>query len=290
MPTNYVRRGGVNVPVAAHIRRGGATVPATDFFPWNGQVSPPPDRYTVAEMLAEPGGFYWAHRGGSLDYAEMTMYAYQQAASHGFKCHEVSLARTSDGVWYGNHDDTMDRVTGGTLTGLAEDYTWAQTNAHQVAVPVGGGGVPQPFMRLDEWVAQFGDTHVLIFDPKNFWQNEDELLDYLQSVMPNDQLIGKAWGAGEGFANKVTARGIDMWGYYYASDIDSGAFATYQHAYTMLGLEVNDAQSYWDTVNAEGKPVVAHLIGSTADRDLAVSKGAEGFQTTRPSAVGPAAG
>lgn len=282
----YVRRGGANVPVSPALRSGGVNVPAADLFPWGGQPQQP-DRYTVARMLAEPGGFYWAHRGGSADYAEMSLYAYQQARAEGFRCHEISFGRSSDGQWFGLHDDTMDRATGGTLTGPAETHTWATIQQHQITVPVGGGGVPQPFMALDDWLAAFAATEVLVFDPKNNWQQEDELLDLLQAAMPNDQLIGKAFGAGDGFANKVTARGLEMWGYYYPSEIDSGDFATYQGAYTLLGMETEAAQTYWDTTLAAGKPVIAHLVDDTADRDTAAGKGAHGFQTTAPTLVGP---
>ena len=60
---------------------------------------------SVQDMLTQPE-FYSAHRGGSADDPEMTMQAYRNSAKRGYGALEISLARSSDGIWFGLHDDT----------------------------------------------------------------------------------------------------------------------------------------------------------------------------------------
>lgn len=64
-------------------------------------------------MLSQPM-FYVAHRGGSREWPEMSLHAYTQAGFWGVGALEVSLARTSDGVWFGLHDADINRTSGTT--------------------------------------------------------------------------------------------------------------------------------------------------------------------------------
>src|SRR5699024_6594505 len=106
---------------------------------------------------------YWAHRGGSANWSEMTLYAYRNAVAYGAKCLELSARRTSDGVWVGCHDATLDRVTA--LAGNVDTYTWEQLDGISVDAPSTGGQLA----RLEDFLAEFTDQ-VLLIDPKsNGW-------------------------------------------------------------------------------------------------------------------------
>ena len=94
-------------------------------------------------------GFTWAHRGNSNLYAEHTMNAYQNAVSRGHVCLEYSMARTSDGVWFGLHDADINRTSGlaaGTLPPVTVDDlgrgAGLQINA------LAKDGIPSPYLPL----------------------------------------------------------------------------------------------------------------------------------------------
>src|SRR5690606_41774518 len=68
--------------------------------------------YTVSQMDADftaGSTVYWAHRGGSANWPEMTMRAYTNAIFWGCPVIEVSCYVTSDDVFVGLHDSTLDR-------------------------------------------------------------------------------------------------------------------------------------------------------------------------------------
>ncbi len=114
-------------------------------------------------MLSQPV-FYSAHRGGSANEPEMTLEAYEVSAKRHFGALEVSLARSADGVWFGLHDQTLDRTS--QVTGLppASEMSWTDINRYQVTL--NGDGDPQPYLAWTELASAYGRTHVLFVDPK----------------------------------------------------------------------------------------------------------------------------
>src|SRR4051794_28007721 len=58
--------------------------------------------------------FYVAHRGGSDDWPECSLLAYRESVARGVDALEMPLARSQDGVWFGLHDETLDRTSGTT--------------------------------------------------------------------------------------------------------------------------------------------------------------------------------
>jgi glycerophosphoryl diester phosphodiesterase len=65
-----------------------------------------------------------AHRGGSASWPEHTQTAYTQSVWAGAHVLEISCGRTSDGVWFGCHDRSLERL-GGPATPVAQ-MTWAE--------------------------------------------------------------------------------------------------------------------------------------------------------------------
>ncbi len=246
---------------------------------------------TVAQSLAKHG-FTWAHRGGSSNYPEMSLHGYTQSVARGYGVLEVSLARTSDGVWFGLHDQTTDRTSGGTY-GNASSQTWAQVQAQQ---NIAGPGAPQPYMRWEQIVAAYGATHVFVVDPKYALGSfRTEFLTMVNRDMGPTRAIIKYSGGGSGAAALSTAAqalGFQTWGFFYAGDASAaqggnGAMQTWGPSWTIIGMEYGASQAVWDEALALGKPVVGHIAPSQAAYDMAMAKGASGVQVSGVGVVAP---
>lgn len=247
---------------------------------------------SITEMLATPG-FTWAHRGGSASYPEMSLYAYTQSVARGYGVLEVSLARTSDGVWFGMHDQTSDRTSGGTY-GNASAQTWAQIQAQQIVV--GAKGAPQPYARWEDIVAAYGNTHLFVVDPKYaLGSHRTEFLELMNTTVGPDRAIMKFSGVGSGAANFSTAAramGYETWGYFYAGDASAlqggnGALQTWGPSWTLIGMDYGASQAIWDEALALGLPVIAHIAPNQAAYDTAIAKGASGVQVSGVAVVKP---
>src|SRR4051812_22954579 len=140
---------------------------------------------TVAALLAERP-FRVAHRGGSDDWPEMSLYAYQQSIAHGYQALEMSVARSADGVWFGLHDATLDR-TSGTIGFTAADHFWSEISTRRISAKgTHDPGQPaQPYLQLRRFLTEFGRDFVLFVDPKaadpSFYP---ELLDLIHATVP----------------------------------------------------------------------------------------------------------
>ena len=246
---------------------------------------------SVAQMLSTPGAT-WAHRGGSVSWAEHTLFAYTQAVARGYGCLEVSLSRTRDGVWFALHDATLNRTSGLPASPAVDPttMTWAELDAsYKVTV---GVGAPRPYMRWDELVAAYGGSHVIVVDPKHqITQGGARLAEFLDMVkrdLGTDRAIIKFSGVGSGavwLAGLAADRGFQTWGYFYQTDWSSGDLATYQGPWSILGMDYTASQQAWDAVRSYGKPVVAHIVPDQAGYATALAKGADMVQVSGVGAV-----
>lgn len=238
---------------------------------------------TVTEMLAKPG-FTWAHRGNSQYYAEESLYAYRQAVARGYVCLEVSMNRTSDGVWVLCHDRDINRTSG--LTAGTQPFistmTWAQVQAFQNTISVDNSD--RPYSRWEDFLAEFGNRgFIFILDPKYAWIDaipfRDEFWAMCLAAGGPDKVIPKYFIDTTGLATQAQARGYKAWGYAYAATLADGNFATWANApWAMLGMEISATQPQWDTIKGFGKPVIGHIDLVQSDYDLAITKGAAGVQ------------
>jgi hypothetical protein len=255
------------------------------------EVRPFPDGYaSVTAMLAE-SPFYVGHRGGSADWPEMSLHGYTQAGYWGVPALEVSLGRTSDGVWFGLHDASLDRTTlgtgGGTGTTLvASAMTWAQVQAYAINYPTGitnPSALPQPYTLLEDILDAYYDSHVLLIDPKAGVGAREELIDILDALpgTPTDRIVAKYYGPSTNWAVSAGARGYTTWGYFYEGD----DIATNEGAWDILGLNHDASAGAWTSILGYGKPVIAHLVEDAADAASALGKGADGLMVSGVQAV-----
>lgn len=236
----------------------------------------------VVPLLAKPD-FSVAHRGGSADWPEMSMKAYSNSVARGVDALEISLARTSDGVWFGLHDKTLDR-TSGTVGFVAAEHTWAEVRAHSISAAAftAPAQSDQPYLRFEDLVRAFARTHTIFVDPKSVRPEYfPELFGMMEagSAMPAQNFIAKSAADSTSWAAAARERGFLSWGYYYGSmvDADRELLPSTQAAWNLLGMDYAGSEAAWGQALSFGKPVVGHIIPDRAAADIARAKGAAGL-------------
>lgn len=242
-----------------------------------------PGYSSVSNMLSS-SPFYVAHRGGSRSWPEMSLFAYVQASLFEYPALEVSVARSSDGVWFGLHDSSLDRTSLGSAgtTLLASALTWTDIQTHDIlgSTAVDNPTQPdRPYARLEDILDAYAGDHVIFLDPKaaSSEANMSELLDIMDSYpTPTDRFVAKYYGVSgntgntTGWAHAASQRGYQTWGYFYQADVPN--LATYQGRWDILGMDYTADQASWDAIWGYDKPVIAHIIPNVSAIATAVSK------------------
>lgn len=247
---------------------------------------PPAGFRSVAQMLSTPGAT-WAHRGGSTTWPEMSEMAYRNSALAGYGALEFSAARTSDGVWFGLHDASINRTSGTTGLPDASAMTWAEVQAYRNT----NNGGNEPYYRLDDFLADYGQTHVVIVDCKYAVGHLDEFFTKL-SVADRKRVVVKAFGTmfdGPNIASRVRTNGYSSWGYYYPAQVADGTLATTQKNWSILGMDYTGTQADWDAIISYGKPVTGHICPTVSAYNTAITKGARMVQCSGVAVI-PAVG
>lgn len=277
---------GIREARAFYISVGGPAIPSKIAHVGTGYA-------TVSDMLAATP-FYVAHRGGSRSYPEMSLHAYTQSIINGYKALELSLARTSDGVWFGLHDTTLDRTSG--VTGVtASAITWAQVQTYNILGSMAADNPTQPnrpYMRWEEIIAAYYPSHIIFVDPKVALSYRSELLAMMDALpgTPQDHFVAKYYGVEGGVGNTGWAKdaadhGYERWGYFYQADASN--FVTYQGRWTILGMDYTADQATWNAILSYGKPVIGHICPDAAAVTTALTKGADGLMVSGSAAVAP---
>jgi glycerophosphoryl diester phosphodiesterase len=250
------------------------------------------DSRSAVQRMLDQHPFVVAHRGGDADRPEMSLAAYQHAVDRGVDGVEISLGRTSDGVWFGLHDTTLDR-TSGTQGFVASEHTWAEVKARRISAAHAGDhhGPAQPYMSLEQLVASVGDSVAIFVDPKAVArEHHGGLLRFMDAAVPDPTgtFVAKSYYLDRGWAKQARARGYRTWGYYYGRDIERspGVLSGTQANWDMLGLDVNAPTSAWDTARSFHKPVIAHVVRTRAQARTALDRGAQGLMVSHLAAAG----
>ena len=231
----------------------------------------------VSDML-DHHGFTWAHRGSSSMYSEMSLKAYTEAVRRNYGVLEVSLNRSSDGVWFGLHDQTLDRVINGSDNLDPSTMTWDQIKQYSIVRSGSTPSDPQPFMKWEDYVDAYGNSHVVVVDPKHrHSSHRNEFFDMLGDLDPT-KIIIKFYYDTPSLASMAEDRGMASWGYLYTHSLSDPQLTTRVAPWTLLGFEHSATQQDWDTVLSFGKPVVGHIAQTQAQYNDAMSKGAVGVQ------------
>ncbi len=262
----------------------------TDVISTPAEVRPFPAGYATVSAMLATSPFYVAHRGGSKNWPEMSLHAYTQAGFWGAGALEVSLGRTSDGVWFGLHDDTLDR-TSGTSGFVASAHTWAEVQAYQITAS--GTTAPsqpaRPYMRWEELMEAYYDSHVIFVDPKAASGFASEILDKMDAMpgTPTDKFVAKYYGVSSSWVNAAKTRGYKSWGYFYQADVPN--LATYQGRWDILGMDYTADAGSWTAILSYGKPVIGHIVATSSAASTALGYGAAGLMTSGVKEVVPRA-
>lgn len=273
---------------------------ATDTITTPLEIRPVPTGYSSVSAMLSQSPFYVAHRGGSADWPEMSLHAYTQSVFWGAGAVELSLARTSDGVWFGLHDASLDRTSlnsggGNGTTLVASTMTWAQVQAYQIQYPnvANNSSLPKPYMRWEEIIAAYYPTHVIFVDPKVATAYTSELLAMMDALpgTPTDHFVAKSYGVSGGVSNSsgwihdAAAHGYATWGYFY--QVDAPNYATYQGRYTILGMDYTADATSWASIMSYGKPVIGHIVPNGTAAATALGYGAAGLMVSGVQEVIP---
>lgn len=258
-----------------------------EYFVWSGtdaiscvsMKAIPYGSRSVEEMLKTPK-FFVAHRGGSASWPEHTERAYSQCPI--FKCHglEMSCGQSSDGVWFGCHDQSLSRLVPA-LTKPVDQYTWSEIKAAASQTE----NMPA---RLDWLIEHYIDTHVLVVDPKYKTGKWEEFLAVFKGL--ENKIIFKAYGDTRWAFDPIRAKGVKTWGYAYAGDKAKSWYADWAAGKTcdVLSMEYTAPQDIWTALKASGKPLVSHIPSVPESLKMGWDKGADGTICSNPKACLPA--
>ena len=250
---------------------------------WNGTdevaisqaLALPKTSFTVSEMdtmIANDELVYWSHRGGSANWPEMTMRAYTNSIWHGALALEVSVHRSSDGVWIMSHDSTLTRVTASTHT--ISSTTSSTLLGIPVDTPTTGGVIG----RLEDILSTYSD-YVLLIDnkPGSYFSSFLDLLETIPDA--TEHIIVKLDGQYAPVANFQAAqsRGFKTCGYWYpnnyAANLPSrAAYCDY------IGMQFDATSGEWTDVLSYGKPVWGHVCQNQTQANLCIAGGASIIQ------------
>lgn len=258
-----------------------------EYFVWSGtdaiscasMKAIPYGSRSVEEMLKTPK-FYVAHRGGSASWSEHTERAYSQCPI--FKCHglEMSCGQSSDGVWFGCHDQSLSRLVP-SLPKPVDQYTWAEIQAAASQTEY----MPA---RLDWLIEHYIDSHVLVVDPKYKTGKWEEFLAVFKGL--ENKILFKAYGDTQWAFDPIRAKGVKTWGYAYAGDKDKSWYANWAAGKTcdVLSMEYTAPQEIWTALKVSGKPLVSHIPSVPESVKMGWDKGADGTICSNPKACMPA--
>ena len=247
---------------------------------------------TVDDLLARTDTPTSAHRGGSGVWPEFSEYAYDHAVTAGFGILEFSCGWTSDNVPFGLGDETLDRAAGlANGTNLnPQSISWATlSSTYENKLRPVKTGVFQPFYRLEDFLAKYHRTHVLLVDPKYGFDNLTKLgvmLDMCDQYGGPDKIIIK-FDSPTGtinLQNAAHARGYLCMNYW---NEDMTALASQQATWDILGLNYQASSANWSTLLSYGKPTWGAIIPNQAGYETVKGYGATFAMVTNPATIKP---
>lgn len=245
-------------------------------------TTPPEPSLNPIDSWLQQGNGLVAHRLLGARFPEFTEQGMRLAKRLGYKAFEYSVYRTKDGVFVGSHDWTTERTTG--VRHEIWDTTWEQIQA----LDQQGGKIT----RLEDIVAALPEDGILFLDHKatshtaepTVWnvQYETELFELLETLFdrPQDRVIWKVFAEATS-VDRAIERGYKTNGMLYPSTLPTADLSKYD----ILGMEWNAPFEAFSTLHETGKPVIAHIIYTSSQRQQASTKGATLFMVSDPGAI-----
>nr|DAY11699.1 MAG TPA: hypothetical protein [Caudoviricetes sp.] len=226
-----------------------------------------PSGYPSIDAMVAQKGFLVAHRGGSASWPEMSMRAYTNSVAHGAGALEVSVGRTSDGVWVLAHDQNLKRVDPSAPDTPISQMTWSEVQRYRTA--------GERILRIEEYLEAYGRSHVTVLDPKYSAQQWADLARLLPADAKS-RVIWKSAGDATWLAAQWKAAGWRCWGYAYAQHASDGSLSKWAPSWDYLGFPWDAPAMAWKVATSFGKPVWAHICPTKAAYDQGLQNGAAG--------------
>lgn len=279
------------IAAAATARDAGATPPVT-FTYQNAQTSNGAALQVAAPGLTIPGGswnvedlladdpFLVAHRCHGGWWPENTLYAASQAG-YADKAIDIDVWRSSDGVFVVHHDQSTLRMTGTDLDIPSTPWATLQALMNQADECVDPAQPLRPMARLEEILDVFLTSHVVSVEMKGPSAAMSAFLDLLDDYDAADRLIVQGFAGGQSQLTQAHDRGYTTW----ANGEDDEPI-NFPSRFTgsnvdLVGLNWDASEPAWAAMVGFGKPVIGHVIGSRAQGDQAVARGAVGLTVSR---------
>ena len=269
---------------------------------WDGTteklLSGPPEfplgNYNWNDLVSMNQPFYIAHRGGSANWPELTMRAFDNCVrSYGMQAIEISAHITSDGVWVCSHDPNTVRTTG-------QSYAIASTpSATILALPVNPVGTDNqgqpamPFAKLTDVLDKYAGTskHVIFIEDKSY-ANTTSLINLIKTYSNyKEQFVWKVAGSTvyATFIAPALAAGLRVWGYFFEADMQGGSIQSQYDALRQprcyLGLDYAATDPHSALMQSQGIPIIGHIVTTKAQRDRLLSYGAIGIMTANVKGI-----
>lgn len=226
-----------------------------------------PRGYSDIHTMMDTRGFLIAHRGGSVSWPEASIRAYTNAVMYGAGALEVSCQKTKDGVWFLNHDRTLQRVDKTAPNTPVTEMTWAEIQKYTT--------IGEPFMTVEEYFAAYGSSHITVLDPKYSAAEWQELKKFFPSDA-HGRIIWKFSIDATWLVNQWKADGWKCWGYSYPDHVTDGRINEWHKPWDYVGMSWEASDEVWRRTLELGKPVWAHICPTRDAYDQGLAKGAIG--------------
>lgn len=234
----------------------------------------------LKEWIQNQGNMYVAHRGGNADFVEMTANAYAQCDALKVQALEISVWRTSDGVWVGSHDQSTLRMFGVDLD--IPTNTYATLAALRTTVG------SYPIAKMTDLLDLYANSNHILFIENKPGTNAPEFISILNGYTNSTgTIVVKGYYSGTVVQAAARLAGYTTWGYYYEADLTN--LDTSYTRWDLLGLNFDASSSAWTQILAKQKLTLAHVCLTLADVATAWSKGANGVLTAKVLGVIPQA-
>jgi glycerophosphoryl diester phosphodiesterase len=240
---------------------------------------------TYERLVADPV-FYVAHRGGGLDWPEMTRYAYQHAARlPALKALEISVWLSADNVLVCHHDENTLATTG--VDYNIPEETWGTLSGLWVSADktVNPDQPSRKLSRFDDVVDLFMDNYVLFVEPKH----SAAAAPLMKRMVDLGQPERVVWKQPINSSRFVTAKahGFSTWGYVLDEPDHLGSNLTRyaaSDAVDMLGAPRSESDDFVTAIvkaaAANGKRTMMWEIRSLTDQARARRLGCRGMMTS----------
>ena len=250
---------GSSAVVASGTPTTSATVALSGSSAVSAHATTPVDKWLARLNTASA---FAAHRGGSADWDESTLFAYQQAAAWNKDLAlEISMWKSADGYWVSSHDQTTGRAFSANYD--IPTTNWIGTLQNLTSLQTG-----KPISLVTDILNAVATGDRVIFLDNKGQQDQTGYVALMASYGGPARFIVKSSGVSFNQKNLASTNGYQSWGYFYHSDYAN--LPTQAPGWTLLGMDVITADANdVSRIFSYGVPVLAHILATAAQKTTA---------------------